>query len=51
MLKSRGIQAIWITQIAANWIRQLASLNLPIYINETFNLGIVKVRFIRILGV
>ena len=48
MLLSVPIHALWIAQLSAAWVRYQASLNLPIFINETFDLGIVYVSKIRL---
>ena len=43
MLLSVPVHALWFVQLAGAWTRYQASLNLPIFINETFDLGIVYV--------
>ena len=43
MLKSRAVHALWITHTCEAWIFYLIALNLPLFVNETFDYGIVLV--------
>ena len=43
MAMSIPVHALWIVHFASGWIIYLIAINLPLFINETFNLGIVMV--------
>ena len=38
------VHVLWIAHFVANWAYYLIGMNIPLYVNEVFNLGIVYVR-------
>ena len=42
-LKSVSVHALWITHFSANWAFYTISLNMPIFVNEAYDFGIVVV--------
>jgi hypothetical protein len=50
MLFSLPVHVLWITHFSSAWTFYLIALNLPLFINETFNLGIVNVSKLNFVG-
>lgn len=47
-LTSIPVHTLWITHFAISWLMYLIALNIPIYVNEVFNFGIIYVSIERV---